>query len=267
MLWPSHCIQGSLNVDAMKTLLSTALQIWSATTPCPISWIQKSLSATIPARRLPLDPIAVLGWTRCSQGKIPLHVQFEKEGIARTHVRRYADPENVGPDCCTLSNDERRPCSRLLPHCRLWHLPCGHRRRPSGNLTVYRIQNHGALLQTFATIDSHVHPKWTGQVDDGFDIAMLKLNREADLTSPQIDKKGTLLIQGDYLSAIGWGTTQKADIADVLQIAQRLVYIPQKTCERVLDLKLKEHMICAGMLDQDTCRGGCRRPIRIVSLR
>ena len=130
-----------------------------------------------------------------------------------------------------------------------------------------KTQNHGALLQTFATIDSHVHPKWTGQVDDGFDIAMLKLNREADLTSPQIDKKGTLLIQGDYLSAIGWGTTQKADIADVLQIAQRLVYIPQKTCERVLDLKLKEHMICAGMLDQDTCRGGCRRPIRIVSLR
>ena len=220
-----------------------------------------------PPTMLSPDANAVLGWSGCSEGKIPIHVQFEEEGVAGTHVRRHAHPEDVGLNRCTLSDEQSRPCSRLLPHRGLQHLPRGHRRRPSGNFTVQRIRDHGVLLQTFATIDSHVHRDWNGDVDDGFDIAMLKLNREAELISPQIDKKGVLLSQGDYLSAVGWGTTQKADIADVLQMAQRLVYISRNNCERVLDMKLKEHMICAGMLDQDTCRGGYRRAIRFASLR
>ena len=66
------------------------------------------------------------------------------------------------------------------------------------------------------------------------------------------------------MAAVGWGATKEKRTARTLQLAAKLPILGTDTCEMILEGTLDEHMICAGGVGMDTCRGelGClsRRP-------
>ena len=95
----------------------------------------------------------------------------------------------------------------------------------------------------------------SGSVTDGYDVGLLKLERESDVTLPALDTYGAPLGAGDLLMALGWGSTESQQTADTLQMAENLQYVLPARCRQELGDAYKEHMICAGLHTEDTCRG------------
>ena len=83
----------------------------------------------------------------------------------------------------------------------------------------------------------------------------MRLERKAPLERPLIDKARDRLQFGDLMAAMGWGLTDKTRAAKTLQLAAKLPILGTETCEIVLEEELDEHMICAGGIGMDTCRG------------
>ena len=111
------------------------------------------------------------------------------------------------------------------------------------------------LLQIFKGVEEYVHPSWTGDVNDGFDVGLLKLDREPDSTIPAIDTHSTPLSSGDLLTVLGWGRTETQLTSDSLQMAENLQYMLPVLCEQELGDIFLEHMICAGLLNENACEG------------
>ena len=111
-------------------------------------------------------------------------------------------------------------------------------------------------MQVFDVIDGHMHDDWTGDVINGSDIAVLKLDREAaDLTLPRLGSGDVPLRRGQLLSAIGWGRTESEYRSQVLRLADRFVVVDHKLCDVQLQGVDLDSWICAGTTGQDTCRG------------
>ena len=92
-------------------------------------------------------------------------------------------------------------------------------------------------------------------MERGYDIGLLKLDRKANLTLPAIDSFGTPISSGELLTALGWGRTESQEIADTLQMAENLHYVLPVRCKEELGKVFKKNMICAGLLNEDTCKG------------
>ena len=105
-----------------------------------------------------------------------------------------------------------------------------------------------------------MHDSWRGSVRRGHDIALIELDRRADFALPDVDFQGTRLESGQRLTATGWGRTHSRSTADVLQMAESLLYVPHDQCREYHGNDLRRHMICAGFLDQDTCTGTVSLP-------
>ena len=98
---------------------------------------------------------------------------------------------------------------------------------------------------------------------NGFDIGLIKLNKRAKFKRPLIDEKGSVITFGKYLTAAGWGKTEKGGPSTVLRFADELIYVSRKRCQQFLrespkgdeDVTIKDHMICAGLHGMDTCQG------------
>ena len=108
------------------------------------------------------------------------------------------------------------------------------------------------------------HHYWTGNVLDGFDVGLIKLDKKAKFKRPLIAEKSIGVARGTFLTATGWGITEKGKPSSVLRNADKLVYISRKECQRMLrespdgdkDITIKDHMICAGGLyEMDICQG------------
>jgi len=115
----------------------------------------------------------------------------------------------------------------------------------------------------FNAVEGHVHSFWTGDTDDGYDVGLLKLNRESNASLPAIDSHSTPIGSGEVLTALGWGRTDSQQTADTLQMAENLHYVPPIRCEQELRDVYKNHMICAGLLNEDTCKGDSGGPLLI----
>ena len=109
----------------------------------------------------------------------------------------------------------------------------------------------------FDVIDAHLHDDWTGDVINGSDIAVLKLDREANLSLPRLASSDVPLKAGDLLAATGWGQAESAHHSHVLRLADRIAVVGQKYCDVQPQGADKDSWICAGALGQDTCRGQC----------
>ena len=100
-----------------------------------------------------------------------------------------------------------------------------------------------------------MHSSWTGDVNDGYDVGLLKLDRKSNAELPGIDTHETPLRVGLLFTSLGYGATDYQQIADTLQMAEDLYYLPPVRCKEELGDIFKEHMICSGLLNEDTCRG------------
>ena len=98
---------------------------------------------------------------------------------------------------------------------------------------------------------------------DGFDVGLIKLNKKAKFKRPLVAEKSIGVSRGIYLTAAGWGITEEGKPSSVLRYADKLIYLPRDDCQRVLrespdgdkDITIKDHMICAGLYEMDTCQG------------
>ena len=109
--------------------------------------------------------------------------------------------------------------------------------------------------QVFSGEESHWHKSWTGNVEDGYDIALVKLHKEANLTLPSIDKQGGEFRSGKLFAALGWGVNETGKNPNSLQMAGNLVYVKNRDCRVFLGSAVKKHSICAGFSNENTCKG------------
>lgn len=147
---------------------------------------------------------------------------------------------------------------------------------PIGNFQV-TLGDHNRTIQEGAeqvrnVIQVVVHPDYVGigPLGDDNDIALLKLDKPATLTSrvalvPLIVSPGddALLEANDPVTVTGWGdTVQGGDSATVLQEVEVLV-VPQATCANLYPGEITENMICAGFQSggKDSCQGDSGGPL------
>ena len=103
-------------------------------------------------------------------------------------------------------------------------------------------------------MESHWPESWTGDVHDGYDIAVVKLNREANLTLPSINTQRRKLHAGKLFTAVNWGPEETRDQRNSVQMTDSLVYVKHNYCKGFLGDAVRKHSICAGLLS-DACRG------------
>ena len=102
---------------------------------------------------------------------------------------------------------------------------------------------------------SHWPDSWTGNVEDGSDIAVVRLNKETNLTLPSIDIQGGEYRSGKLFTALGWGLNETGRHSNTLQMATNLVYVKNHDCKEFLGGAVKKHSICAGFSNENTCEG------------
>ena len=92
-------------------------------------------------------------------------------------------------------------------------------------------------------------------MEDGYDIAVVKLNKEANHTLPSIDTQGGEFPSGKFFTSLGWGEDKTGEYPNALQIAETLVYVSHHQCKDFLSDVIQKHMICAGFSNESVCRG------------
>ena len=109
----------------------------------------------------------------------------------------------------------------------------------------------------FDAVETHIHHMWTGNVGDGYDIAVLKLDRKAKegLVLPRLGTGGTAIVFGEYMAATGWGMIESTSAAKALRVADRLPLLEQKRCEAPPNVTDAGSWICAGGQGQNICKG------------
>ena len=99
-----------------------------------------------------------------------------------------------------------------------------------------------------------MYDSWTGDVNEGYDIAVIELDREANVTLPVFDRQGGEFRYGQAFTAVGWGRNRKGAFPDRLQMAENLINLPPQRCRKRFGIEF-EKMICAGLMYEDTCEG------------
>ena len=102
---------------------------------------------------------------------------------------------------------------------------------------------------------SHWPESWTGDVRDGYDIAVVKLNREANVTLPSMDVQAGEFREGKLFVALGWGLDKTGKKPNSLQMAESLIHVKRDNCEEHLGDAVKNHSICVEFVNDDTCKG------------
>lgn len=103
-----------------------------------------------------------------------------------------------------------------------------------------------------------IHRKWTGNVHDGYDIAMLILNESS--TKPPIKiNRGVRLLARLQIITIGFGAQEGSILSSVLQKIT-VEFIPNYNCAKIPVLRdiLTKNMLCAKAgANRGPCQGWC----------
>ena len=90
---------------------------------------------------------------------------------------------------------------------------------------------------------------------EGYDIAVIELDRKANITLPGFDRQGGEFRDGQLFAAVGWGMTPTGAFPGRLQMSEDLVCLHLRYCEERFDNEIEEQMICVELMDADTCQG------------
>ena len=90
---------------------------------------------------------------------------------------------------------------------------------------------------------------------DGYDIAVVKLNKEANLTLPSLDTQGGDFPTGKMFTVLGWGLNKTGKYPNSLQMTNDLVHVEHHICKKLMGNSVKSHSICAGFSPENTCEG------------
>eukprot|EP00803_Ostreobium_quekettii_P010026 evm.model.scf_253EXC.11 EVM.evm.TU.scf_253EXC.11 scf_253EXC:91147-98674(+) len=103
-----------------------------------------------------------------------------------------------------------------------------------------------------------VHEKWTGAVEDGYDIALLRLEKKSKFAKFAIGLPGRCEATGTALFVtLGWGGTENDTTSDALQVAERFKFLTGEDCaaEDLWGSTYQDSMLCAvgGKPGVETC--------------
>lgn len=128
------------------------------------------------------------------------------------------------------------------------------------------IMDSGRTVERFRNLDIHMHPNWTGRLEDGSDIALVRL-RGASVNQPvPLAIRTNALVNVNAVTALGWGGTSDDESAENLQITNNLRLLENKYCDDESDGWgdiIQESMICTSGLREglDTCEGDSGGPL------
>lgn len=109
-------------------------------------------------------------------------------------------------------------------------------------------------LQRRQTCAQILHKNRTGNVFDGYDIALLLLNESSSKTPIKFNK-GVQLREGTRMTTMGFAGIDGEGLASELQKIRNLKYIPNHKCAEGLQLTLTETMLCGFAGRAGPCRG------------
>ncbi|CAD7698941.1 unnamed protein product [Ostreobium quekettii] len=116
------------------------------------------------------------------------------------------------------------------------------------------------------------HTNFTGEVQGGYDIAMIRLKEPTEKTPislPPISQNGPRLGVGNILVALGWGLVPDALPPERLQEAGELLFVPNDVCNGFWDDRIDGTMMCAAgtgeFRGQGTCKGDSGGPLLIAN--
>lgn len=109
-------------------------------------------------------------------------------------------------------------------------------------------------MQRHQTCAQVLHKNRTGNVFDGYDIALLLLNGSSSKTPIQFSK-GVQLREGTRMTTMGFAGIDGERLAFELQKIDNLKYIPNHKCAEGLQLSLTETMLCGFAGRAGPCKG------------
>lgn len=112
-------------------------------------------------------------------------------------------------------------------------------------------------MKVFAADVTFIHPEWKGDLLEGQDIALIKLDKPYHSLLPDLEARSNVHRSGTVFAALGWGQNSSGSFSDLLQIAAGLVFVAKNICnqDNYWGGQIKDSMICAGTGEQDTQQG------------
>eukprot|EP00873_Tetraselmis_striata_P042574 jgi/Tetstr1/462838/TSEL_007788.t1 len=106
------------------------------------------------------------------------------------------------------------------------------------------------------------HPNWNGNVGDGFDIALLELDRRSSMDVLELPTDSVQLSDGTRLEIVGWGETESGTLADDLMQADVEVFSRERcSSSELYGPRISSSMVCAGGRGRDSCVGDSGGPL------
>lgn len=103
----------------------------------------------------------------------------------------------------------------------------------------------------------HTHGKWESKLEKGCDIALIKLDRVANISVPMLPRQSDTYPIGGGYSVLGWGATDRKKCTDKLQIGIDMQVESEYNCSKkdVWGGNITDCMVCAGGGSLDTAKG------------
>lgn len=114
------------------------------------------------------------------------------------------------------------------------------------------------FLQIIVPEETLIHEEWNGNVEDGNDIALLRLGVQSKHTPVKLPPSILVMPRGAKLLALGWGSQGNQKSSSILQQATNIQIVNNDVCKAdgVWGDIIKESMTCAfGFKGEDVCGG------------
>jgi len=126
-------------------------------------------------------------------------------------------------------------------------------------------ENEGGKVEMFRALNSIFHPSWNGSVTNGYDIALIFLNKIASNT-PVTMADDSVVVKGGVV-VLGWGRQEGNVLPKDLHQATEISVLPNSLCNTDSDgwpeFDILDSQVCAfGQgSGQETCQGDSGGPM------